>query len=286
VDAVDGQQKAPTAMLGPRIAQGRQAEVYAWDGDRAVLKLYRKGLDMQTAEAAALTGLNGTGIAPRLLATVTIDGRAGLILQRIDGVDMLTLLQRQPWRLPSLARTLAHAALRFHQLQAPTGLPDLIEVLRKRIEAAELDTRLREFALRVLHTLPAGDRLCHGDFHPGNTMVTADGVSIIDWPTATRGAPAADFARTMLILRQGEPPPDTPPVVRVLLSAARSGFAKVFARTYRGAAPQPLSNVDGWKVAHAAARLAEGIPAERARLVTILEAAYHGPPATRARGVA
>src|SRR5689334_1819136 len=167
-------------MVGSRIAQGRQADVYTWDGDRAVLKLYREGLDMQAAEAAALTRLNGTGIAPRLLDTVTIDGRVGLVLQRLDGLDMLTLLQRQPWRLPSLARMLAHAALRVHRVQAPSDLPDLIEVLGERIEAADLDTRLREFALRVLHTLPAGDRLCHGDLHPGNTVVTSNGVSIID----------------------------------------------------------------------------------------------------------
>ena len=281
--AVDGQ-KASTSMVGSRIAHGRQAEVYAWDGDRAVLKLYREGLDMQAAEAAALAGLDGTGIAPRLLDTVTVDGRMGLVMQRLDGVDMLILLQRRPWRLPSLARMLAHAALRVHRVQAPSDLPDLIEVLGERIAAADLDARLREFALRVLHTLPAGDRLCHGDLHPGNTMVTADGVSIIDWPTATRGVPAADFARTMLILRQGEPPPDTPLVVRVLLSAARAGFATGFARTYRNAAPQQLSNVDAWTVVHAAARLAEGITAERARLVGIVEAEYHGSAATAAGG--
>jgi hypothetical protein len=78
-----------------------------------------------------------------------------------------------------------------------------------------------------------------------------------------------------LILRQGEPLAGTPLVVRTLLSAARSGFTTVFARTYRRAAPQPLSNVDSWTIVHVAARLAEGIAAERTRLVAILDAAYH-----------
>jgi streptomycin 6-kinase len=264
-------------MLGRRIAQGRQAEVYAWNGDGAVLKLYRDGLAGDAAEAAALACLNGTGLAPRLLDTVTVDGRVGLVLQRLDGVDMLTLLQRQPWRLPNLARMLAHAALRAHRVQASPELPDLLEVLHERIDAVDLDTRLRELALRILRTLPAGDRLCHGDLHPGNTVVTSDGASIIDWPTATRGVPAADFARTLLLLRQADPLPETPPVVRMLISAGRRLFATVFARTYRAAAPQPLSNVDAWTVVNAAARLAEGIPAERARLVAILDTAYHAP---------
>lgn len=260
-------------MLGARIAEGRQAEVYAWDGG-TVLKLYRAGFGGHDAEAAALTSLDGTGIAPRLLETVDVDGRVGLVLQRVAGVDMLALLERRPWRMPGLARSLAHAALGVHRTQAPTDLPDLVEVLGERIAAADLDPRLRDFALRVLDTLPAGDRLCHGDFHPGNAVVTPDGISIIDWPAATRGVPAADFARTMLLLRQAAPLPGTSLVFRMLLATGRSMLATVFARTYRRGAPRPLTDVDGWTVVHAAARLDEGITVERERLVAIVDAAY------------
>ena len=270
-------------MLGPRIAQGRQAEVYAWHGGRALVKLYRYGIGGHVAEAAALARLDGTRLAPRLLDTVTIDGRVGLVLQRLDGVDMLTLLQRRPWRMLSMARMLAHAALRIHRVQAPTELPDLIEVLAEQITAADLDPRLREFALRMVTTLPTGDRLCHGDLHPGNAVVTADRASIIDWPAATRGVPTADFARTLLLLRQADPLPGTPLVFRMLLSAGRSMFAGVFAGTYRNAAPQPPFNMDAWTVVHAAARLAEGITAERTRLLGILDAAYHATTAGHGR---
>jgi Ser/Thr protein kinase RdoA (MazF antagonist) len=265
--------EGPTIMLGPQIAHGRQAEVYATrDGD-AVVKLYRAGSGGYEAEAAALTCLNGTGIAPRLLDAVTVDGRVGLVMQRLDGLDMLTLLQRQPWRMTNLARMLAHTALRIHAEQAPTELPDLNDVMRERIAAADLDPRRRHFALSTLDLLPTGDRLCHGDFHPGNAVVTADGTSIIDWPAATRGVPGADFARTLLLLRQADPLPGTPPALRLLLAAGRTVFASVFARTYRSAAPHQLASTDAWTVVHAAARLAEGITAERSRLVGILDAA-------------
>jgi hypothetical protein len=228
-------------MLGALIAHGRQAEVYAWDGGDAVVKLYRAGFDGHAAEAAALARLDGTGIAPRLLDMVTIDGRVGLVLQRVDGVDMLTLLQRQPWRLLGLARTLAHAAQRIHRVQARADLPDLIRVLGERIGAADLDVRRRDFALRILDTLPAGDRLCHGDFHPGNAVVTGDGTSIIDWPAATRGVPAADFARTMLLLRHADPLPGTPLVFRTLLSVGR----RIFAGRVRPYLPQRRSAIAG-----------------------------------------
>ncbi len=46
------------------------------------------------------------------------------------------------------------------------------------------------FARRLLGTQPKGNRLCHGDFHPGNAVVTQDAVSIIDWAGATQGSEA------------------------------------------------------------------------------------------------
>jgi len=260
--------------LGPKIAQGREAEVYAWDDAAAVVKLYRPGYGGFAAEAAALARLEGTDVAPRLIGTVHIDGRRGLVLQRLDGVDMLALLQRQPWRLMGLARMLAQAALGIHRLQAPSQLPDLLDVLAGRIDAAGLEPHLRDFTLKILDGLPSGDRLCHGDFHPGNAVVIADRASIIDWANATRGAPQADVARTLLLLKQADPLPGTPLMSRTLMAAGRSAFAGVFARTYRRSTPEPLRHLDAWTVVHAAARLAEGITAETARLVGILETSY------------
>jgi serine/threonine protein kinase len=261
-------------MLGSPIAQGRQAELYPWHG-RTVIKLYRAGIDGHVAEATALASLHHTNIAPRLDDTVTINGRIGLVLERLDGDDMLTLLQHRPWRMPGMARTFAHAALRVHQTPAPTDLPNLIEVLDTQINAADLDTRRRDLALRTLKTLPAGDRLCHGDLHPGNAIVTKTGTRIIDWPAATRGQPSADLARTLLLLRQADPQPDTPRGARTLLAAGRSTFANIFAYTYRNATPHPPSNLDAWTLVNAAARLAEGIAAERAHLIKALDAASH-----------
>lgn len=261
-------------MLGSPIAQGRQAELYPWHG-HTVLKLYRAGIDGNIAEATALASLHHTNIAPRLDDTVTVNGRIGLVLERLDGDDMLTLLQHRPWRMPSMARTFAHAALRVHRTPAPTDLPNLNEVLDAQINAADLDPRRRELALRTLQTLPTGDRLCHGDLHPGNAIVTTTGTRIIDWPAATRGQPSADLARTLLLLRHADPQPDTPRGARTLLAAGRSTYANIFEHTYRNAAPRPPSNMTAWTLVNAAARLAEGIAAERAHLIKVLGTTSH-----------
>jgi hypothetical protein len=176
-----------------------KAEVYTWDsGAATVLKQYRPGYSGHVAESAALTRLGG-GVSPRLVDPLEIDGRHGLILERLDGSDMLALRQQRPWRLLGKPRPWPRPHIRMHSVQASPDLPDARQALATRIDAAALRPQLRDFARQTLDGLPTGDRLIHGDFHPGNVLVGADRVSVIDWANATRGVPESDFARTMLL---------------------------------------------------------------------------------------
>jgi len=257
------------AVLGPRLGAGREAEVYAY-GDSTVLKLYRPGFGGHTVEAAALRSLDGAGIAPRLLDVVDHIERTGLVMERFDGTDMLTLLQRQPWRLLGLADALANAHRAVNRVAAPADLPNLRPVLAARIHDAAMPSQLRDFAIRVLDGLPDGDRLCHGDYHPGNVLLTADRTAVIDWPGAARGVPEADHARTLLLLRWANPLPGTRLPSRALIAAGRSLLARQYARTYQRSGPS-VRQVDSWLLVHAAARLSEGIQAEHTTLIGMLD---------------
>jgi Ser/Thr protein kinase RdoA (MazF antagonist) len=261
-----------SALLGPRLGAGREADVYAC-GDAGALKLYRPGFGGHRAEAAALRSLHGQGIAPKLLDVIERDGRTGLVLERFAGPDMLALLQRQPWRVLSLAGSLATAHLAVHRAAAPPQLPDLREILAARIQDAVLPPHLRSLAIRVLDTLPDGDRLCHGDYHPGNLLLAADRTAVIDWAGAARGVGEADHARTLLLLRWANPLPGTPLPSRALIAAGRSLLARRYTQTYRRGTP-PLRQLHSWLLAHAAARLSEGIQAEYATLTGMLDRAH------------
>jgi hypothetical protein len=259
-------------ILGARLGAGREAEVYGW-GD-AVVKLYRPGFLAHRAEAAVLSTLDGHRWAPRLIDVVDHDGRTGLVLERLDGPDMLTLLERRPWRLCGLARELARTQLTVHSVPAPADLPDLRTVLAARIGEADMPEQLRGHALRVLDGLPDGDRLCHGDYHPGNLLIAADRITVIDWPGAARGLPDADHARTLLILRWGNPLPGTRLMFRSVIAAGRSMFTYWYARAYARGVRRPLRSVDDWMVVQAAARLYEGIDAERRTLIGLVDRAW------------
>ena len=78
----------------------------------------------------------------------------------------------------------------------------------------------------------------------------------------------------MLLLEQADPLPGTPILFRGLMAAGRSLFARAFARRYRQRTHDPLKQVDSWAIAHAAARLAEGITVEEPRLIAFLVGAW------------
>jgi hypothetical protein len=263
--------------LGPQLGAGREADVYGY-GDAAVLKLYRPGFGGHRNETTALRSLDGHGVAPKLVEVVDCDGRTGLVVERLAGPDMLTHLRRRPWHVYAVARSLAEAHLAVHGVQAPAELADLREVLAARVRDAALPQHLLDFATRLLDGLPDGDRLCHGDYHPGNVLHAQDRTTVIDWGAATRGVAEADHARTLLLLRWADPLPSTPLLSRALIATGRSLLADAYGRAYRRDSP-PLRHTRSWLVVHAAARLSEGIPAERDMLIGRLERALHrGPP--------
>jgi hypothetical protein len=263
---------AAELTIGLKIAEGREAEVYAW-ASGAVVKLYRPGYGGHATEASALAALEGGDVAPRLLGSVEIDGRHGLILERLGGSDMLALLERAPWRVLGLARTFADAHVRVNGVPAPADLPDLKDVLAQRIEAGVRAPALRDFVFRVLDRLPVGDRLCHGDLHPGNVLIVAGHARVIDWANATRGVAEADHARTLWLLERADPLPGTSRLFRRLMATGRARYARTYASHYRKRTPESLRLVPSWTIVHAAARIAEGIAVEEAGLLTFLRRA-------------
>src|SRR5574341_882610 len=223
-----------------KIAEGREAEMFAWE-DGNILRLMRnpEGAFSNELQAAALESARASGVrVPAVHGEATVNGRPGLIMERIDGTDYLTLIGKQPWRVYSIGSLSGTVHARLHEARAPDSLPSLRERLRRNITSARpLPDNLRQFALEALEKLPDGDRLCHGDFHPGNILESEEGPIVIDWTNATRGDPDADFARTLLMIRIGDPPPGAPVVVRVGAKFARRILLWGYSRAYRSIRP-------------------------------------------------
>ena len=276
---------APTTTEGlPRLGSGREAEIFAWS-DSEVVKLYRDALHRPWAEherAAMQAARAAGGPVPAAGDIVELNGRPGLVMERADGPDMLSDIERRPWRVFTYGAVMARAHAALHRAQAPASLEPLRERLRRHIETRGVPPTLRVMAVEALAPLPDGDRLCHGDFHPGNLIMTAGGPRVIDWPNAARGDPAGDIARTLMTLRLGEVPPGTPAYIRVLAGIGRDALIRGYRTTcYRQSAVDP-GDVHAWMLPVAIHRLTEGIVEERERLVALIERlAGHAPGTLR-----
>jgi aminoglycoside phosphotransferase (APT) family kinase protein len=264
---------------GPLVGRGRTAEIFAWENGW-VLKLFHDWVsegaaqrEYRLAHHAHTAGAN----TPAVKDFVRHAGRWGFVMERVEGLTMLTALTSQPWRLVELAHMLADEQAQMHQCAAP-GWPAQRERLEAAIRRASADyAEARDAVLRALAALPDGDRLCHGDFHPDNVLLTARGPVIIDWIDSVRGHPLADVARTSLLARLGDPPPGVKG--RWLIRLGRGLFHALYLRRYFRRNPEAArQHLAAWELPVAAARIAEGIEPEQPQLLAILRRALPDIP--------
>ncbi|HZP86137.1 MAG TPA: phosphotransferase [Burkholderiales bacterium] len=256
--------------LGPRLAVGGTAELFAWQDNR-VVKLYWEGASIEAAEreAARTRAARAAGApAPDVFDLVCVEERPGVVFERLDGALMLDVLGQQPNRVDELARQLADLQADLHQRESD-DLPPLREHVLRRVHLGALPARVKPIVVEALDDLPDEHVLCHGDLHPGNVILTRDGARVIDWFDATAGSPAADLARTCVLLQYA----------RLNSSAQTSAFApvrqrfvEVFLEHYHRRSPSVAQDLSKWFTPIAAARTAEPILGhERTTLLRVID---------------
>jgi hypothetical protein len=267
--------------IGALIDVGRTAEVFAFGSDQ-VVKLLRPGMPdvvgEREARVAALVDEAGIG-APSFGGATRIDGRFGLVYERLSGPSMLEQLGRKPLAIDRLAGEFARLHAAMHGI-AEERLLDQKAELRRMIERAgdAVPPATARAAFERLEILPDGRSICHGDMHPGNVLMTPRGPVVIDWMTSSCGSPACDVARTLFLLRDSVLPGYLPAVQRGLLSLARRRFASVYLRRYRAVASLDLDEVRAWRLPVLAARLGEGIREEEEMLRAAIARELEGTP--------
>jgi uncharacterized protein (TIGR02172 family) len=241
------------------IAHGRTAEVFEW-GDGYVLKLFHSWFpyddikfEFKVASAVYASGVK----SPAVQELIQVQGRHGLVYQRVQGVSIMTLFQQKPWLVLSYAKTFAQAHAQMHECVMTADVPQQQRRLQRKLQQTTLPVLVKASLLRSLTELPEGNRVCHGDFHPGNILLTQNDATIIDWIDASCGNPNADVARTSIILLGVAASKQTRnPFVKLMVKA----FHATYLREYFRLRPEGRSEYQRWLPVVAGARLSENIP--------------------------
>jgi aminoglycoside phosphotransferase (APT) family kinase protein len=206
--------KAP----GPLLASGRDPDIFEY-GPGLVLRRSRAGRSL-AEETQIMEYVRAQGYPSPAVEEVSDDGLA-MVMERIDGVDMVAAMSKRPWTIPKYGAVLADLHRRLHELAGPEWLPDA--------------------------PVGGGERLLHLDLHPLNVMIGPRGPMVIDWTSASRGDPAVDVALAWVLLEAGQV--QTNSLLALILGRARALLVKAFLRScdldqVRGR----LREVVAWKV--------------------------------------
>ncbi|MEK4528313.1 MULTISPECIES: phosphotransferase family protein [Paenibacillus] len=247
-----------------RIGQGQTAEIFR-HGETSILKLFREDFSAEAIQHE----FDNTRIVlelgvkcPQTIDMVTINNRKGIIFELASGRTLLEEMIIKPWSIERRARQMAALHHQIHQRSGEQIQQKHKTVLEKNISnASDLSDIEKQQIMDYVHSLPEGRSLCHGDFHPNN-VITGKESWIIDWMTGASGCPAADVARTLVLLKYGNLPKGAPLMMKVLLKIIKSRMSKAYIEYYLSLSGMDIREIHRWVLPIAAARLTEWIPPE------------------------
>ena len=219
-----------------RNTTGFTADVEKYDDDN-IIKIYRDYVPQADIDREILCTkcVQGLGLpVPEYRGYVEKDGKRAIILEYIEGDSMMKVLVSGQESPEKLAADFADIHFRMHHCVVK-GIEDSKVRYERLLKLSEynLGSDLTSRMLRLMDTLPDGDKLCHNDFHPGNIIYNSRGMFAIDWSDATAGDPLADVARTIQMFDFGgnaEPGKVTPE--RAKQMKAMRGRVIEFTRAY------------------------------------------------------
>ena len=242
-------------ILGNPIARGNTAKIYL--SDNKIVKVYNYFLpDTESInEANKQKYAYSCGLpVPKILEVTKINGEQAIIMEYVNGETLGDLVFKDKERAEYYMNISIDMQLKIHSI-IPDAIEPMYDKLYRQIETVnKLDKRQKSYLLKKLESFTYESRLCHGDFHLFNLIMTDNQVVVIDWVDSSAGDIRADIYRTYL-----------------LYSQFSSELADMYLRLYCEKSGLLRSEVFQWAPIIAGARLSESVSSENSeRLMEII----------------
>lgn len=186
---------------GRLIGTGNTANVYEY-GEGKVLKLFHQGYPVEDVakefnNAMAIRDMNFE--KPKAHEVISFEGENGIIYDRVEGESLLDWTMKTG-DVKKCAEYMAklHRTIVQNKIDNVSNYKDFLRfhILR----ASSEDLNKQKDTLQLLDKLPEGDSLCHGDFHPGNILISNGNTFVLDFMNICQGDLLYDVARTVFLV--------------------------------------------------------------------------------------
>ncbi|PJZ46678.1 aminoglycoside phosphotransferase family protein [Leptospira brenneri] len=257
--------------LGKPIAIGRSADLYALE-DHKILKLFfpdAKESEIDLEVENTVEAYNQKASKMRCYGKAKVDNRFGIIFDRVEGISLTKLPDKNPLELFNIAGTLARLHYGIHQIKSDK-YKDIKDVLNGCLSSEPLSFLSSGEKAKVksyIAGLPNGNSILHLDFHPENVIVQGKEEIIIDWMTAAKGNTAADVAFTFLLFTDAELWPGTPKLKIIFYTLIRKFILRGYLKAYKHLSGITDAEIAAWRLPALILRLGLwNIESERERL--------------------
>src|SRR3954471_1731793 len=151
--------------LGEKIGEGAFSEAYAWAPGQ-VVKLFKAGVSRQLGrhEVRMIRAVLAAGApAPEVFGEVTLDGRFGIVMQRLDGPTLLQLSRTGAVTFEQAGAIVAALAMSIHKTPPPPPVPSMRDYMAAelRYDDGKVPKHLAADVLALIDRLSPCDGLCH-----------------------------------------------------------------------------------------------------------------------------
>ncbi len=242
-------------ILGAPIAKGNTADIYLYNNK--IVKVFNDYLPDSEAfyEASKQEYAFSCGLSvPKVYSVTKIGGKQAIIMEYIEGKTLADLYFENKEHAEYYLDISVDVQLKIHSI-IPETIEPMVKKLHHQIEGAPiLAKRQKSYLIEKLDSMIFETRLCHGDFHLFNLIMTDNKISIKDWVDSSAGDIHADIYRTYLLYSQ--------------LSLE---LAEMYLRLYCEKSGLLKSDVFQWAPIIAGARLFESVETEsKDRLMAII----------------